>query len=183
MQDIDWEGYIAIHRHEIDGLRAPDPRHQSKDMPTKPKMAKKRYTDKQLDRFRRQPWNSLNSSQKHAVTAYETRAHLPYSNPKRHQKDGRKMPENTPTQIKITDQLIEKALADTPDQPTPTTPTTQIPGPDPRETAHRLINARLVNGTQALLDAANTALGAGDTSRAKDILETALAAIALTENE
>lgn len=143
----------------------------------------KRYTDKQLDRFRRQPWNSLNSSQKHAVTAYETRMHLPYSNPKRQEKDGRPMTDTTPTQIKITDQLIEKALADTPDQPTPATPTTQIPGPDPRETAHRLINARLVNGIQALLDAANTALGAGDTSRAKDILETALAAIALTENE
>lgn len=150
-------------------------------------MTTKRYTDKQLDRFRRQPWNSLNSSQKHAVTAYETRMHLPYSNPKRQEKDGRPMTDTTPTQIKITDQLIEKALADTPDQPNrpaqPTTPTTQIPGPDPCETAHRLINARLVNGIQALLDAASTALGAGDTSRAKDILETALAAIALTENE
>lgn len=141
----------------------------------------KRYTDKQLDRFRRQPWNSLNSSQKHAVTAYETRMHLPYSNPKRQEKDGRPMTDDTtPTQIKRVDQLIEKALADTPDQPTPTT---QIPGPDPRETAHRLINARLVNGTQALIDAANTALGAGDTSRAKDILKTAVAAILLTENE
>lgn len=181
MQDIDWEGYIAIHRHEIDGLRAPDPRHQSKDMPTKTEKMTNRYTDKQLDRFRRQPWNSLNSSQKHAVTAYETRMHLPYSNPKRQEKDGRPMTDTTPTQIERVDQLGEKALANTTTEQT--TPTTQIPGPDPRETAHRLINARLVNGVQALLDAANTALGAGDTSQAKDILETALAAIALTENE
>ena len=150
-------------------------------MPTKTEKMTNRYTDKQLDRFRRQPWNSLNSSQKHAVTAYETRMHLPYSNPKRQEKDGRPMTDTTPTQIERVDQLGEKALANTTTEQT--TPTTQIPGPDPRETAHRLINARLVNGVQALLDAANTALGAGDTSQAKDILETALAAIALTENE
>lgn len=149
-------------------------------MPTKTEKMTNRYTDKQLDRFRRQPWNSLNSSQKHAVTAYETRMHLPYSNPKRQEKDGRPMTDTTPTQIERVDQLGEKALANTTTEQT--TPTTQIPGPDPRETAHRLINARLVNGVQALLDAANTALGAGDTSQAKDILETALA-IALTENE